>query len=362
MATTLKMLGKQSSKLLAYGGSIGLVSAPGRGKSDFVRDLVNSMNTVEPGRWGLATAFLGTASPIDLPGFMIPAKNAAGQYIADYTMPAWMQTADGKNVFDYERGVLFLDEFEQADPDVKKAAADLLLNGRVGKWRLPPGWVVWTASNRTTDRSGVTKQFDFVINRRMEIHIKDDVTSLEEWMIDHAVHPLITAFMVQNPQVVFSEGVPDKQGPWMTPRSLMAAANLLNVFAVDQETLTVDGTVTEFVGGLVGTGNALQLMSFLKLYDKLPRFEQIVADPSTAKVPAAPDALMTISYSNAGKVEQDTIDPVVRYMQRLPSEFAVTFVKAAVKRLGPVMLNNGAMTQWLQKNTSLVAAVAAAKG
>jgi hypothetical protein len=358
---TFKQLAKHAPKLLDWGGSIELISAPGRGKSTFTRELVAAQTAATGKPWGMATAFLGTYSPIDLPGFMIPTKDASGGYIADYTRPAWMRCDTGGTVFDYENGILLLDEFGQADPDVKKTSADLFLNKRVGKWVLPKGWSVWAASNRTNDRSGVTKSFDFVINRRMEVHIKDDVQSLEEWMMDHGVHPLIVAFMVQNPQVVFTDGVPDKQGPWMTPRSLVEAASLLRTFATDDEKLTVDGATTEYVAGLVGSGAALQLMSFLKLYDKLPTFSEVVADPGTAKKPDSPDAMMTICYALAGKVDAKTIDPVVTYMRRLPAEFAVTFVKAAVRRDG-MLINATAMGNWLRSNASLVAAVAAARG
>lgn len=361
MAMTFKQLAKHAPKLLQWGQSIELISSPGRGKSTFVKELVAAQSAATGQPWGMATAFLGTYSPIDLPGFMIPAKDTAGAYIADYTRPAWMRCEGGGSVFDFERGILLLDEFGQADPDVKKAAADLLLNKRVGKWVLPKGWSVWAASNKTSDRSGVTKSFDFVINRRMEVHIRDDVSSLEEWMMDHGVHPLIIAFMVQNPQVVFTEGVPDKQGPWMTPRSLVMAADLLKVFATDDERLTVDGATTEYVAGIVGSGAALQLMSFLKLYDMLPTFSEVCADPSTAKKPATPDALMTICYALAGKVDDNTIEPVVSYMRRLPAEFAVTFVKAACRRNG-MLVNSAAMGGWLRSNASLVAAVAAARG
>jgi hypothetical protein len=36
-------------------------------------------------------------------------------------------------------GILFLDEFAQAEDEVKKPAAELILNGNVGTWRLPTG-------------------------------------------------------------------------------------------------------------------------------------------------------------------------------------------------------------------------------
>lgn len=356
--TTFNELAKRAPGLLNWGRCVELISAPGMGKSTFVHDLTRRMSTPE-NPWGFATAFLATYSPIDLPGFMIPTKTDAG-YIADYTRPAWMRTIDGKTVFDYENGILLLDEFGQADVDVKKAAADLMLHKRIGRWVLPAGWRVWAASNRTSDRSGVTKSLDFVINRRMEIHISGDVVSLENWMIDNGVHPLIVSFMVNHPTVVMADSVPKEQGPYMTPRSLVMAGEYLRAAATDQERLTVDGTAAEMVGGLVGHGATLQLMSHLKLYDVLPTYHEVVADPGAAKLPKEnPAAHMTICYALAQKVEAAHMEQAIHYVRRLPSEFALVFVKSAVRR-DTNLLNTKPLGDWLRGNPSLVAAVSAA--
>lgn len=352
---TFKKLLARSASLLSWGGSIELVSAPGRGKSSIVEQIAASQ-----GRdFGLAVCFLGTAQPYDLPGYMIPSKDERGRDVATFTLPMWAECRQGGTVFDYPRGILFLDEFGQADPDTKKTAADLLLNKRVGKWQLPPGWVVWAASNRTSDRSGVTKSFDFVINRRGEIHISDDVESWNDWAMASGVHPSIVAFTNSNPQVVFTDGVPDKQGPWCTPRSLVEAARFLKAAAGPDGKLPTEADVVEIVSGIIGQGAAAQLMAYLRLAGQLPQFADIIRDPQNAKVPDQPDGRMLVTYSLASRVDATNAQAVVDYMERLPKEFATTFVKAACKR-DVAFVNTAAFGGWATRNASLLAAVHAA--
>lgn len=358
---TFNQLAKVAPQLLAWGGSVELISAPGRGKSTFASDLIERLNTgVEDvaSRWGFAVAFLGTYTPVDLLGFMIPAKDPQGGLPrSTFTVPAWMQTRDGKLVTDYRRGILLLDEFGQSDPDVKKSAADLFLNKRIGPHVLPPGWVVWACSNRSSDRSGVTKSYDFVINRRMEVHITDDLESLLDWMAKNRVHPTIQAFCKQNPQVVFTDGVPDKQGPWATPRSVVQVSQLLTTLAGGPDRpLPMEGMATELVSGLVGPGSAGQIMAFVKLEGKLPTWEQIVSDPKGCKLVDSPDAQMLVCYSTAAKVDENSAQPVIDYIERLPKEFGVTFAKAAVRR-DPNLVNTKAFTSWCSRNASLMASV-----
>lgn len=353
---TLKQLLAQSSALIHSGLTIELISAPGRGKSDVVRQITEVMS--QPGdECGLAVKMLGTSSPIDLLGFMVPGKDEEGKLVSTFTRPDWQTTESGKPMHAYKRGVLFLDEFGQAEGDVKKAAADLLLNNRVGPHRMPPGWVVWAASNRMSDRSGVTKNFDFIINRRLEIHIQDDLTSLIEWMSQNNVTPTTMAFTQQNPQVVFTDGVPEKQGPWATPRSVVMADRLLKSMSPDGgQTLPTSPVAVELVAGLIGQGAAAQMMAFVRLKDDLPTTAEILKDPMNAKVPAKPDAQMLVSFSLAAIVDKGNAQPVIDYMGRLPKEFGVTFAKSACKR-EPMLVNTTAFTSWIAKNASLMAAV-----
>lgn len=350
--------------LLDSGVSLELISAPGRGKSEFVEQTFQTMSArdVSQGKqpWGFASMFLATQTPPDLIGYIfkgeMPGKDGEKIATSEPTLPGWMITREGKPVWEHERGILFLDEFGQGQADVKAAAAELLLNKRLGRHQLPKGWSVISASNRMSDRSAVTKSLDFVINRRQEIHITDDLQSWEDWAFKAGVEPLFISFAHQYPNVVFSEGVPDKQGPWCTPRSLVMLSRQLHGLRDEEGKIPTDAVATELAGGLIGQAAAAQLFAHVKLGHEMPSLETILKEPKKAKVADKPDANILITYNLAARVDKDNADPIITYMERLPKEFAVTFAKAACRRM-PELVFTKAFEAWSDRNASLMVAL-----
>ena len=337
--------------------SVELRSSPGIGKSEMIEQLVDELSARDGEQWGFQVLMLATQTPSDLLGYMMPeTREIDGKQVrvSDWTLPPWMLTRDGKPVTAYKRGILFLDEYGQGDADVKRASAELLLNRRLGPHKLPNGWVVVAASNRDKDRSGVTKSFDFVINRRCEIDIQPDLQAWTEWANTSGVMPLTIAFANQNPHIVFSDTVPEKQGPWCTPRSLVMADRILSLMTADDA--LPDASASELVAGVIGAAAVAQYFAFVALEREMPKFEDIVASPDKVRVPDRPDAQMLVCYSLAHRVEDDTIAPVVQYIDRFPKEFGVTFVKAATQR-NYKLITTPAFRKWCSDNSALMAAV-----
>src|SRR6185436_12892286 len=344
-----------------------LQSPPGVGKSDFVEDLVKWLSKRDGFEWGFTTCFLATYQPTDLLGYMVPTKvtNPDGtQSLASvFTTPNWMMTKPteehphGRHINTYQRGIVFLDEWSQADADTKKGAAQLKLKGEVGPHRLAKGISVISAGNRPEDRSGVTKEFDFVINRESRFDIDPDFPSWEAWAIEHGIMPTTLTFAKANPQIVFDSKVPDKQGPWTTPRSLCMVDRLLQVkMKRNGGVLPDDPQTAEQIAGIMGAG-AAQYMAFIKLEREMPKYEEIIKDPEGVKVPSKPDACMLACYQLAHMVKLKDAAAVVAYMERLPKEFSVTFATPACKRQ-PMLVSEKAFDAWARKNSSLMAAIA----
>ena len=306
--------------------------------------------------------FLATQTPPDLIGYQFKGTlewEGKQVTITDPTLPLWMVDRRGqpKPVWAYKRGVLLLDEFGQGEADTKRASAQLLLKKTVGPWFLGNGWGVIACSNRAEDRSGTTKSFDFIINRRVEFHITPDVGSWVEWATKAGhLMPLTIAYAVQNPHIVFSGKIPDKQGPYCTPRSLVMLDAMLQVAARDHNgVIPSDGGTIEMSQGMIGDA-AHTYFSFVRLQLEMPKLEDILRDPDKVKVPTAPDAQMLICYNLAHRVEEATAEPIIRYIDRFGKEFAVTFAKAACQRM-PLLVITPAFVKWAKSNSSLMAMI-----
>lgn len=338
------------------GTSLHLTSAPGRGKTTTVRDAAARIGKALDTSFGFVLLSGPLLNPPDTVGYLIPGRTAQGVAISEFTKPFWWFTDEGKSLDQYEGGIVFVDEADKMDVDMKKVIGEMALSGRFGPHKLPKGWVVWSAGNRSSDRSGATKELDHLINRRKQIEVTDDLQAWDDWASENGVHPVVRTFANQNPQIVFSEGVPDKQGPWCTPRSLVMCGNDLVQFANDDGTLPIDPLAKEDAAGMIGPGAAAQLFAMIQLEHEMPRYHAIIQDPKGAKLPSKPDAQMLVAYTLAARVTENELAPVVSYIDRMPKEFSVLFAKSACRR-DPELVNTAVFGDWAVKNASLMQAI-----
>ena len=89
---------------------------------------------------------LSQMEPTDLRG--IPFRS--GQLV-EWSIPSVLPDAERHG----PSGILFLDEITSAPPSVSAAAYQLILDRRLGEYKVPDGWVIFAAGNRQGDR-GVT--------------------------------------------------------------------------------------------------------------------------------------------------------------------------------------------------------------
>lgn len=342
-----------------------LKSAPGRGKTTVLSQAPAILSKSLGKNLGVVIINGPLLTPADSVGYLVPRKvtstNAAGEahdhMESLYTDPFWFRTREGKRLDEYDGGIIVVDEADKMDLDVKKVIGEAALSGRLGPHTLPEGWIVWMAGNRQKDRSGSTKELDHLINRRMEIDVDDDITSFLDWCSDNNVPPLYRAFAAQNTEIVFTQNLPEKQGPWCTPRSCVEAAFYHDKLPKGSDGFMPDDpTTVEEIAGMIGDAAAGQLFAFVILEREMPKFEDIVRNPMSEKVPTKPDACMLVSFNLAHRATMDTIDAVVQYINRLPKEFGVTFGRSAVAR-NPQLVSSKGMMEWVRQNATLMAQI-----
>lgn len=316
--------------------------------------------------YGLFEMNVALASLPDVIGFLLPRQesqpDADGndrQFLSGhYTMPYFMRDLrTNKPSFAYKRGMLLLEEWGQGQADVKRALATAIHEKRLGAHLFPDGCDVLILSNRPEDRSGVGKEFDFLINRWCEVEL---MPSADAWIVhasERGVQNETIAFAARNRDLVFSGKVPERQMPWLTPRSLVAADRVLKAAKEDKLPLDHD-LVFSGMAGTIGMSGAQQYIAFAKLRDKLPKFEAIVKDPEGADLPSDhPDQLMFLAYDLASRTTKENCAKVVVYIDRFPIDFATAYYRAAVRR-DRALIGTKVFGDWMATNVKLLAAVA----
>jgi len=247
----------------------------------------------------------------------------------------------------FEAGILCLDEFRQAGHDTQKPAAELFLNRRVGESRLPDGIIVTACSNREGDRSGVQRELAFITNRRMVIQIEPSLDAWVNWAEKEDIDPMAIAFARTKPGTVFTTTVPEKPGPFCTPRSLVMVSRLIGEMEMS--------TFTECACGLIGEGAAGEFVAFLRVAEQLPKFEDIIANPTKVKVPDRPDASYAAMQMIAHRVSEETAIPAFTYLSRMSKEFQVAGLRGTFNRV-PGIVRSPEFAAWLRDNKQLVMA------
>lgn len=349
----LKTFFNNSVAYYQSGKSIMLKSGPGRGKTTTIIACASHIGKALDKRIGLSIITGPLLTPADTVGYLVPKHMDDGRTESHYTEPFWWRTEDGKRLEEYDGGIIFIDEADKTDIDVKKILGEMALSGRCGPHKLPPGWVVWMAGNRAGDRSGSTKELDHLINRRFEIEVTDDLEGWKEWAIKNDVHYSLIGFAESNPQIVFPEGVPERQGPFCTPRSLVSTGELLVTMAGKGNPLPMSDDAVEIAAGGIGQAAAAQLMATLKLDSELPKIQSIIDNPGTARLPSTPDAQMLVCYKLAMMCDEKVIQPFITYVERLPADFAITFAKSLCTRV-PMFMASPAMIAWQRRNSALI--------
>jgi hypothetical protein len=323
--------------------SVELVSGPGIGKSAVVKQVAEILGKRMGIDFGFKPFFLTTVEPPDVRGFGLPGKDDDGNLIMNFTQAPWMPRKD-----EPANGFVFLDEFAQAQSDVAKPAAELLLNGQVGDSRLPIEWMVLAASNREKDRSGVGRGLAFIENRKCRILIEPHLDSWVEWAEKMGINPFAVAFAKTRPALIFKDAIPSEPGPFATPRTLVKVSHLIGRLTMEH--------FNAVAAGYLGDGAAAELIAFLRVADELPKFEEIVSNPKKCRLPEKrPDAQYACMQLVAHRVDKKTAVPAFEYLMRMPKEFQVAGLKATLRRV-PEMLRTPDFAAWLRDNKDLVMA------
>ncbi|MDX1944247.1 MAG: AAA family ATPase [Pirellulaceae bacterium] len=292
-------------KALAREQSLLLLSAPGVGKSDVVKQAA-----VEAGL--PCRSLLGTQiAPEDVSG--IP--RIVGQ--RSVFCPPRMLLPENNEPF-----VLFLDELPACPADIQKAFYSLLLERRVGEHKLPAGTWVVAAGNRSDDRALVRTMSSALVNRVFIVNVRVDVKEWLVWAKANGVRSEVLAFITYLPGVLMRP-VPKLPVPFSTPRAWTSLSRSLSL-AEKRGSLSND-LRRALAFGTVSSEDAAIFCAMAEesLADILP-IEDYFADPS--KLPEADTARWFIINRLRKIIEKrelpaTTPEKVNTFLAALPDEF-----------------------------------------
>lgn len=268
---------------------------PGIGKSELVEDI-----TKELGGY-MIDLRLGQMEPTDIRGIPFYNKEIGKM---DWAEPIDLPTEE--LAAEYPIIVLFLDEMNSAAGSVQAAAYQLILNRRIGKYKLPDNVVMVAAGNRESDKGVTYRMPTPLANRFIHQEMKTDFASWQDWAVTHNIHKDIIGYLGSNKQDLYDFDPKSSSRAFATPRSWSFVSEILSDEEGDDE------TITNLISGTVGEGLAIKFGAHRKLAGKMPKPEDILSGKVTTldvkEVSAMYSLVISMCYELKDAVEKKIAD------------------------------------------------------
>ena len=231
---------------------------PGIGKSELVANMAEEM------QGHMIDLRLGQMDPTDIRG--IPFYNKEAN-VMDWAPPIELPTEELAS--QYPVIVLFLDEMNSAAPSVQSAAYQLILNRRVGKYKLPDNVVMVAAGNREGDKGVTYKMPSPLANRFVHLEMRPDFDAWQRWAVQNNIHKDVVGYVSFAKQDLFDFDPKSSSRAFATPRSWTFVSQLL-------ESDLPTNIETDLVAGTVGDGTAVKFMAHRKVAGQMPNPRDIL--------------------------------------------------------------------------------------
>lgn len=303
---------------------------PGLGKSQLAYQFSNSLNAK------MFELRANLFDPVDVRGGLKVVQLEDGTYRTFYGVPEDYPDTNYEGTV-----VILIDELPNAPKATQNALLQLLLDHKIGTYKLPKNTIIIAAGNRAQDRAAVHEMPTPVKNRFAHYTLEANVDDWCKWALTNNIDPSIVGFVRYRPSLLHN--VDSTQNAFPSPR----AWEMLNrklPFMTDM-----------FYGcaSLIGDGPAGEYLAFKSIYQDLPDIDDLLANPTSTKVPTETSLLYAISGALASKVDSNNFENVMKYARRMPAEYQVVIVRDSLAK-DETLVSNPVFQKWTQDNAAVL--------
>jgi len=268
---------------------------PGIGKSELIADITADLGGL------MIDLRMAQMEPTDIRGIPFYNKDTGKM---DWAPP--VDLPDEELASQYPIVVLFLDEMNSASPAVQASGYQLVLNRRVGKYKLPSNVVIVAAGNRDSDK-GVTYRMPMPLrNRFIHLEMRADFPSWQQWAVNKNIHKDVVGYLSFAKQDLCETDSKSISNAFATPRSWTFVSELL-----DDEDMDTD-TQFNLIAGAVGDGLATKFMAHRRVSSKMPNPTDIllgkVTELKTKEISAMYSLTISLCYELKDAIDNKRVD------------------------------------------------------
>jgi len=255
----------------------------GVGKSSVVHQVANDAGVP------LVDLRLTTIEPVDLRGALFADDSLkktvwfAPEFLPDPSQP---------------EGILFLDELTAADQRLQTSAYSLILDRRVGDYRLPDGWMIVAAGNAAFHGAISYDMGTALADRLFHFHVQSVFEAFMEYGMAQRLAPEVLAYLQIRPDKLDDTSLQLAQDhlTGASPRGWEDVSRVL------QSSLD-DSVKSVFIQGRIGAANAAEFLSAIRDIQAGSNVSQLLdaeaGAVTKALLPQSLDALYGLVYGLA---------------------------------------------------------------
>jgi hypothetical protein len=300
-----------------------LKSKPGIAKSAMVREIASKMG------FNYIPLYLSMRDETDIGQY--PYLND-GEYngrkikVLDFVVPKWALDANDKPT------IIHFDELNRAQPQVRNAALQILLDRAIGTEFKFNETVLMIASGNLGDSDGtVVEEFDTALNNRL-IHFSHSL-GVDEWL-DWAkdnCHWVVTSYIRAYPERLYQDPTEDSSA-FATPRSWTFLSDFITRnYGRDAKIEEFLSMIQEIASNFIGPGAQKFVqycydMSVLNINDVLDSFDEVketIESYGRDKRSELLFSLKEIDYFNLKKEQRKN---VIGFLQQISSEERISYL------------------------------------
>ena len=275
----------------------------GVGKSSVVRQVADHFKVP------LVDLRLTTIEPVDIRG-AIYADEVQGKTV--WFPPEFLPTPD------QPAGILFLDELTAADQRLQISAYSLILDRRVGNYRLPDGWQVIAAGNASFHGAVSHDMGTALADRMFHFNVQTVIDAFLAHALASGFAPEVMAYLKVRPDRL--DDTPSQLANdhlvGASPRGWEDISNVL-------KSGLSDSAKRVFVQGRIGAANAAEFFGVLREIQAAVDVVRLLAsrpgDETAALLPTTLDGLYGMLYGLlAACVDEKTVARALEIIEQLP--------------------------------------------
>jgi hypothetical protein len=251
--------------------------------------------------------------------------------------------------------VIFLDEINQAERSTQAASYQLLNDRQLGEYYLPDNVWICAAGNYLTDRAIVNRMGSALNNRVMHLYVVIQAEQWALWALKNNIHVSVIAFIRFAPQCLaeMQSVQDDVQNRLKNADAFSSSRTWEFVSKLMHHTNANIDECWPLVAGSVGLPSAIQFQAYIKYYQDLPDFNDIIKDPLKAHIPESRQALLAVSIGLSSRINEQTFGNILKYMGRAPLEYTTAMVNDAI-RINDDLLDYPEIAIWIQEHAEIL--------